>query len=122
MPHLQEPQLHPRPPRLGLPQPEPDPYLLEWEHLVEAIRHDKPFNEVKRGAEASLTVALGRRAVHTGQVVTFDEMLNCDEEFGPGVDALTADSPAPVRPGPDGRYPMPEPGLKKTRSADRPTG
>jgi predicted dehydrogenase len=99
----------------AFPQPEPNPYQLEWDHLVEAIRNDKPFNEVKRGAEASLVVLMGRRAVHTGQVVTFDDMLNCDEEFAPGLDQLTMDSPAPLSLGPDGRYPMPQPGLKKTR-------
>jgi predicted dehydrogenase len=37
----------------AFPQPEPNPYELEWDHLVEAIRQDKPFNEVKRGAEAA---------------------------------------------------------------------
>ncbi len=99
----------------AFPQPEPNPYELEWDHLIEAIRQDKPYNEVKRGAEASLVVAMGRRAVHTGQIVTFDEMLNCDEEFAPGVDKLTKDSPAPVRAGPDGLYPQPQPGIKKTR-------
>ncbi len=99
----------------AFPQPEPDPYQLEWDHLVEAIQQDQPFNEVKRGAEASLVVLMGRRAVHTGQIVTFDDMLQCDEEFAPGLEQLTADSPAPVRPGPDGLYPSPQPGLKKTR-------
>ncbi|MBI5385629.1 MAG: Gfo/Idh/MocA family oxidoreductase [Verrucomicrobia bacterium] len=99
----------------GFPQPEPNPYQLEWDHLLDAIRQDKPFNEVKRGAEASLVVAMGRRAVHTGQIVTFEEMLNGDEEFAPGVDKLAADSPAPVQLGKDGRYPQPQPGIKKTR-------
>ena len=99
----------------AFPQPEPNPYLLEWDHLIEAIRQDQPYNEVKRGAEASLVVLMGRRAVHTGQIVTFDDMLNCDEEFAPGLDKLTKDSPAPVPAGPDGRYPTPQPGIKKTR-------
>ncbi len=98
----------------AFPQPEPNPYQLEWDHLIDAIRQDKPFNEVKRGAEASLVVAMGRRAVHTGQVVAFEEMLNCDEEFAPDVDKLTADSAAPLKAGPDGRYPSPQPGIKKT--------
>jgi predicted dehydrogenase len=99
----------------SFPQPEPNPYQLEWYHLVEAIRQNKPFNEVKRGAEAALVVAMGRRAVHTGQVVTFEEMLNDAHEFAPAVDKLTLNSPAPVQAGPDGRYPMPQPGKLKDR-------
>jgi predicted dehydrogenase len=99
----------------AFPQPEPNPYELEWDHLIDAIRQDRPYNEVKRGAEASLVVAMGRRAVHTGQIVTFDEMLNGDEEFAPGVDQLTKDSPAPLLADASGRYPLPQPGLKKNR-------
>lgn len=99
----------------AFPQPEPNPYQLEWDHLIDAIRNDKPFNEAKRGAEASLVTAMARRAVHTGQVVTYDEMLNCEEEFAHDLDRLTADSPAPVRAGADGLYPAPRPGLLKNR-------
>jgi predicted dehydrogenase len=99
----------------AFPPPEPNPYQLEWDHLIEAIRQDRPFNEVKRGAEASLVVLMGRRAVHTGQIVTFEDMLHCDEEFAPEVDKINADSPAPVKAGPDGLYPAPQPGIKKTR-------
>jgi predicted dehydrogenase len=99
----------------AFPQPEPNPYQLEWDHLVDAIRRDQPYNEVKRGAEAALAVAMGRKAVHTGQIVTFEEMLNGQEEFAPGVDKLTMDSPAPLLAGPDGRYPLPQPGKLKDR-------
>ena len=99
----------------AFPQPEPNPYELEWEHLVEAIRQDKPYNEVKRGAEAALVVAMGRKAVHTGQAVTFEEMLNDSHEFAPDLDKLTQDSPAPVRLGADGLYPGPQPGRLKDR-------
>jgi len=99
----------------AFPQPEPNPYELEWEHLVEAIRQDKPFNEVKRGAEAALVVAMGRKAVHTGQIVTFEEMLNDTYEFAPQVDQFTMESPAPVHPGNEGIYPVPQPGILKNR-------
>jgi predicted dehydrogenase len=99
----------------AFPQPEPNPYQLEWDHLVEAIRNDKPCNEVKRGTEASLVTAMARRAVHTGQIVTFDEMLNNEQEFAPDVDKLTMDSPAPLRAGADGLYPTPQPGILKNR-------
>jgi predicted dehydrogenase len=97
------------------PQPEHSPYDYEWEDLIAAIRDDKPYNEVKRGAEASLVGSMGRMAAHTGQVITFDQMMNCDHEFAPDVDKLTMDGPAPLRLGPDGKYPVPEPGIKKTR-------
>ena len=60
----------------AFPQPEPNPYQLEWDHLIDAIRQDKPHNEVKRGAEASLVQLMGRMACHTGQVVTWDECLS----------------------------------------------
>jgi predicted dehydrogenase len=94
----------------AFPPPEPDPYQVEWEDLIGAIRHDKPYNEVQRGAEASLITAMGRMAAHTGQIITRDQMLKCDHEFAPEVDRLTMDSPAPVRAGSDGKYPVPEPG------------
>ena len=90
---------------------EPNPYQLEWDHLIEAIREDKPFNEAKRGAEASLVTSMGRMAAHTGRVVTYEEMLNCEHEFAPGLDKLTMNSPAPLQLGPDGKYPVPQPGI-----------
>jgi predicted dehydrogenase len=99
----------------AFPQPEPSPYQLEWDHLVEAIRKDHTYNEVKRGVEASLVTSMGRMAAHTGQVITFDQILNCTHEFGPDVDKLTMKGPAPLQTNPDGRYPMPEPGIKRDR-------
>lgn len=64
---------------------------------------------------ASLVTAMGRKAVHTGRVVTFDEMLNDNHEFAPTVAELCADSPAPLQADPDGTYPQPEPGRKRRR-------
>ncbi len=101
--------------RWAFPQPEPSPYQLEWDDLVDAIRHDRPYNEVKRGVEASLVASMGRMAAHTGRIVTFDDILNCDHEFAPMVEALTSDSPAPLQLEPDGRYPVPQPGIVTTR-------
>lgn len=94
---------------------EPNPYQLEWDHLIEAIRKDKPYNEAKRGAEASLVTAMGRMAAHTGRIITRDQMLNNDHEFAPEVDKLTMASAAPLLAGPDGKYPIPEPGIKTKR-------
>ncbi len=90
---------------------EPNPYQLEWNHLIDAIRNDRCYNEVKRGAEASLVTAMGRMAAHTGQVITFEQMLNCEHEFAPTVDQLTFESPAPLQLADNGKYPTPAPGL-----------
>jgi len=97
------------------PQPEQNPYQLEWDDLIDAIRQDKPYNEVRRGAEASLVSSMGRMAAHTGQIVTFEQMLNHPIELAPDVDKLTMDSPAPVQLLPNGTYPVPQPGILKDR-------
>jgi predicted dehydrogenase len=94
---------------------ERDPYQNEWNALLDAIRNDKPYNEVKRGVEASLVTSMGRMAAHTGQEITFEDMLDCEHEFAPDVDKLTSDSPAPLQAGPDGKYPVPMPGITKKR-------
>jgi predicted dehydrogenase len=99
----------------AFPQPERDPYQYEWDDLTEAIRQDKPYNEVKRGAEASLVASMGRMAAHTGQIVTFEQVLNSDHEFAPDVDKLTMDGPAPLVASANGKYPVPQPGINKTR-------
>ena len=98
-----------------VPDDQQDPYPNEWNDLVDAIRNDKPYNEVKRGVEASLTSSMGRMAAHTGQEITFEEMLNCEHEFAPDVDKLTMASAAPLPAGPDGKYPQPMPGITKKR-------
>jgi len=54
-------------------------------------------------------------AAHTGQEVSYDDLLNSDHEFAPGVDKLTMDSPAPLVAGKDGKYPAPMPGINRKR-------
>jgi predicted dehydrogenase len=90
-----------------------DPYQNEWNDLMDAIRNDKPYSEVKRGVEASLVTSMGRMAAHTGQEITFEDMLNCEHEFAPDVDKFAMDSPAPLKAGADGAYPKPMPGITK---------
>jgi predicted dehydrogenase len=99
----------------AFPQPEPNPYQLEWDDLINAIRQNQPYNEARRGALASMVTSMGRMAAHTGQVISYDDMLACEHEFAPAVDKLTEDGPAPLQAGPDGRYPVPQPGRTKNR-------
>lgn len=97
------------------PQPEPSPYQLEWDDLIEAIRDDKPYNEAERGAIASMVTSMGRMAAHTGQPVTYDQMLNCAHEMAPHVDELSENGPAPLTSDREGRYPLPQPGVLRDR-------
>jgi predicted dehydrogenase len=96
-------------------KPEPNPYQLEWNELIQAIRDNKAYNEAKRGTEASLVTAMGRMAAHTGQPITWDQILNCEHDFGgPDLDKLTEGSPAPLL-AVDGKYPVPQPGITRKR-------
>ena len=94
-------------------QPEPNPYRREWEHLVSAIRSGEPYNEVVRGAEASLVTAMGRMASHVGRPLTYEEALAWEDDLTAGVADFTADSPAPVQADAEGKYPVPYPGKFK---------
>ncbi len=94
---------------------EGNPYEIEWEVLINAIREDKPHNEVERGVAASNVTSMGRMAAHTGQVITYDQMLNSEFVMAANVKDLTLDSDSPLMPDADGKYPVPEPGIKKDR-------
>ncbi len=96
-------------------QGQQDPYLNEWNDLMEAIRGNKPYNEAKRGIEASLVSSMGRMAAHTGQEITFEDMLNCEHEFAPDLSKFDMGSPAPLVADANGRYPIPMPGINRKR-------
>jgi hypothetical protein len=53
---------------------------------------------------------MGRCAAHSGKVITWDDMLNHEQELAADLDKLTMDSPAPLRAGESGKYPVPMPG------------
>lgn len=97
-----------RPPRETV-----NPWQAEWDVLLDAIRNNKPHNEARRAALSNLGAIMGRAAVHTGQMVTWEDALASDFKFCPNVDALTANSPAPVQANAEGRYPAPIPGAWK---------
>jgi predicted dehydrogenase len=92
---------------------ERNPYQNEWNTLMDAIRNNKPHNEVKRGVEASVTCNMGRLAAHTAQEITYEDALNSEHEYAPGLDQWTLESAPPVKSDKDGKYPVPTPGVKK---------
>ncbi len=87
-----------------------NPWQAEWDVLLSAIRNDRPHNECRRAALSNLGAIMGRAAVHSGRIITWEEAMASDFRFCPNVDALTAESPAPVQADAQGRYPAPIPG------------
>ena len=59
------------------------PYQAEWDALLDAIRNDKPYNEVQRAAYTNLASIMGRAAIHTGQIVTWEQMMASNFKFCP---------------------------------------
>jgi predicted dehydrogenase len=88
-------------------------YQTEHDILFAAIRQNKPYNEAERCAKAAMSGILGRMAAESGKMVTWDEALASNLELAPGLDQLTMDSPAPVMPDAQGRYPVAMPGTTK---------
>jgi predicted dehydrogenase len=94
-------------------QPDPNPYHVEWQVLLDAIRQDKPHNEARRAGEADVAALMGRMATHTGQYITWDQALNSDYQFVKDIDTMTFDSPAPIHANSGGIYSAPQPGITK---------
>jgi len=90
-----------------------NPYITEWQVLLDAIRQNKPHNEARRAGEANIVALMGRMAAHTGQYITWEQAANSDFQFVKDIDSMTFDSPAPIQEGPDGIYPAPQPGITK---------
>lgn len=88
-------------------------YDTEHEVLFQAIRQNTPHNETERCAYAAMTGILGRMAAESGNLVTWDEAIASNLELAPGLENLTADSPPPVTPDAEGRYPIAKPGFTK---------
>ncbi len=86
------------------------PWQFEWNAFIASIRGDKPHNEAKRAAYSDFASLMGRAACHTGQEVTWEDMMQSRFQFIDNPEALDYDSPVPVEPAEDGHFPIPRPG------------
>ena len=89
------------------------PWQYEWNVFIDSIRKDRPYNEIKRAVYSDLTTLMGRAACHTGQTVTWDEIMKSNFQFCDYLDDLSYDSPAPVKADENGQFPVPIPGQWK---------
>ena len=86
------------------------PWQYEWNVFIESIRKNRPHNELKRAVYSDLTSLMGRAACHTGQMVTWDDIMKSRFQFCDYLDDLDYDSPPPVKADKDGWFPVPIPG------------
>jgi predicted dehydrogenase len=59
------------------------PHVQEHADFIAAIRSGKPYNEAKQLAYSTLIAILGRTAAYTGKVMTWDQVLNSDQNLLP---------------------------------------
>jgi hypothetical protein len=71
------------------------PYVQEHTDLIASLRAGKPLNELETVAHSTLTAIMGREAAYTGQEMTWDEVLNADQNLTP---PQIAYGPLPVPP------------------------
>lgn len=62
---------------------EKNPYVQEHTDNIAAIRAGEPLNEGRQVAESVLTAIMGREAAYTGLDITWDAILNCNQNLEP---------------------------------------
>ncbi|RKQ43158.1 putative dehydrogenase [Roseivirga pacifica] len=88
-----------------------NPYQVEHDRLFASIRNGEVISNAEYGAKSTLTAIMGRMATYTGQVITWDQALNADQQLMP--DELTWNDTPPTTPDANGNYPIPTPGVTK---------
>lgn len=87
------------------------PWQAEWNVMIDAIRNDKPHNEAKRAALSNLADIMSRAAIHSGQIINWDDAMASNFQFCPYIDEMDENSDPPIHPDENGFYPVPVPGI-----------
>ncbi len=88
-------------------------YDLEHVALFESIRSGKPINNGDYMVRSTLITQMGQFSCYTGKEVTWEQINASDFYYPPKPEDVRADMEAPVKPGPDGIYPVYTPGVTK---------
>ena len=85
-----------------------DAYQLEHDVFFENIRTGQVRNDAEYAAYSTLMGVMGRMATYTGQVITWEQVMNSQESLVP--DDLNWATEPPVKPDAEGWYPVAVPG------------
>jgi predicted dehydrogenase len=89
------------------PQSKNNAYDLEHVALFKAIRDGKPINNGDYMVRSTLITLMGQFSCYTGKEVTWDQISKSGYCHLPRPEDVRADMAPPVKPGPDGIYPLP---------------
>ena len=95
------------------PKSKKDAYDLEHVALFEGIRSGKPVNNGDYMARSTQIGIMGQLSSYTGKQVTWDEFEKSGFFYPPLPENVNMDMEPPVKPGPDGIYPVFTPGVTK---------
>jgi predicted dehydrogenase len=89
-------------------------YDLEHVALFQAIRAGKPINNGDYMVPSTLTAIMGQIACYSGKEVTWEQVSASDFYYPPRPEEVRPGIEPPVKPGPDGIYPVPfTPGVSR---------
>ncbi len=97
----------------GGPKSKKDAYDLEHVALFEGIRSGNPVNNGEYMARSTQIGIMGQLSSYTGKQVTWDEFEKSDFFYPPLPENVNMEMEPPVKPGPDGIYPVFTPGVTK---------
>jgi myo-inositol 2-dehydrogenase/D-chiro-inositol 1-dehydrogenase len=89
--------------------PKANMYDIEQQELLASIRSGKPINNGRYMVNSTMGAILAQMVVYTGKQMTWEEAFNSPWKAGP--DKCSLDMEPPVKPNPDGTYPVPVPGI-----------
>mgnify|MGYP000165085734 CR=1 FL=1 len=87
-----------------------DPYQIEHDRLFAGIRAGKPVNNGDYLVDSTMTTVMGQISCYTGKEVTWEQIWASDFFYNVKPEDCRDDMDPPVKPGPDGSYPVPVPG------------
>lgn len=90
-----------------------DPYQIEHNKLFAAIRSGTPINNGDYMVKSTMIAVMGQISCYTGKEITWEQINNSDFFYPPKPEDCRDDMEPPVKPGPDGSYPVYIPGKTK---------
>jgi predicted dehydrogenase len=87
-----------------------DPYQIEHNRLFAGIRSGTPVNNGDYMTRSTLTTIMGQISCYTGKEVTWEQINASDFAYAPKPEVCRDNMEPPVKPGPDGSYPVYVPG------------